>query len=163
MGPEKNNSEGKKSNAGRKSGTMNKPGARKPGPKPKHLRNQQSIKGFYSPMVNNNGESSSTPSGHANVTADAEPAVEGDNRRTVSGEEPSLYNPDSEISHLEVSEVSEVSEVAEEEVTNETVICTTACTTQGSELGSVIEVMSDQEDDVRLRICVNVNNTERQC
>jgi hypothetical protein len=42
-----------KSNAGRKTGTKNKQGSQKPGPKPKHLKNQHSLSQFFSPSLTN--------------------------------------------------------------------------------------------------------------
>lgn len=52
-----------KSNAGRKKGTKSKPGSLKPGPKPKHLKNQQRLLQFLSPQIptiGNISESSTT-------------------------------------------------------------------------------------------------------
>lgn len=44
-----------KSNAGRKPGIKNKPGSQKPGPKPKHLKNQSRLKFVEAAPIENKG------------------------------------------------------------------------------------------------------------
>lgn len=58
-----------KSNAGRKPGSKNKSGSQKPGPKPKHMKNQQQIFDFMSRPANNNNVSAATASGPESTEA----------------------------------------------------------------------------------------------
>lgn len=93
----------RKSNAGRKIGTPNKAGSQKPGPKPKHLQHQHSIRGFFSATVNddNSGGSSSVPFGESSTS----PLIDTDlpiaTAAAEDDDEPNTEEPPSRSPHHE--------------------------------------------------------------